>query len=95
MSKKYTVLAQVFKDIVESLAGGHSPNRRYVVPPEFTELFGKAFPESDGDPANVDDAEIQAFVEREVLISRKVSLTMGQTGAISLEQLEDPRTRMN
>jgi len=94
-SKKYTALAQIFKEIVELLAGGHNPNKRYVVPPEFAELFEKAFPGSDGDPANVEDAEIEAFVEREVLISRKVSLTMGHDGGISLSQLEDPKARMN
>jgi hypothetical protein len=95
MAKRYTALAQVFKAIVEALSDSYNPSKRYVVPPEFEELFKSAFPDADGNPGGVEDSFIDEFVAKEVLISKKISLTAGESSGGTLSQLEDLKTRLN
>ncbi len=97
MSKKYTQLSQVFRAIVEGLAEASNPNRRYRVPEQFEDLFRKVFPEADGNPGEIEDSEIDAFVQREILISRELSskLEDDEVPDVRWSQLEDPRTSMN
>jgi hypothetical protein len=95
MSKRYTALAQVFKAIVETLSESHNPNKRYVVPREFEDLFRKAFPAADGDPGRVEDDDVEAFITKEVLISKKISVNMGKKSGIDWAALDDVDARRN